>query len=575
MATAAAYSDDSPEPENVTGQGTIALAVCLFTLLALAYLWPVWSTTYLPHQDGPTHLYNVKLIRDLWSGENARLAEIYALSPWWMPTWFGHMLIYGLTGYVPYLTPQKILVSVYLLSVPISLAYASRALNGYIILPMIFGFAAASNYLLHMGFYSFCWSVPLAIGALGYWLRHYRTPTLSSAVILSIFGILLYYSHLVSLVATAIGLGLMTLSSLGTERHLFTLRGIASRICWPVLASLPAVGLTYTLLSSREALVLVDVNIQERLIALASLTTLVSLSPVEVFVALGFALFLAALFVGHLAQRLKPWPFQRSDIWFLLSIAWLALYLYAPDTPLESKGATEGGGFVAEQLQLFPIFGLVLWVTCQRAARFWRIVPAGICLALALLQADLRALSYKQADGPITEYVSTGSMIDKDRFVLPVHLQIARLTENRPASDHWLIADVAAEWAQRFVARPLDGPASPGFKFGWPFWHASGYLAIEHGVHTWRNYEANTGFHPLLYRPGANPYQEIGDIERATPDLALHTPNTPVDYVLLWSSSGNFSLAGGLYNNMQGFTRIGSSKPLGLARIYKRNPESN
>ena len=92
---------------------------------------------------------------------------------------------------------------------------------------------------------------------------------------------------------------------------------------------------------------------------------------------------------------------------------------------------------------------------------------------------------------------------------------------------------------------------------------------------TWRNYEANTGIHPLLYRPGANPYQEIGDIERATPDLALRTPNTPVDYVLLWSSSGNFSLAGGLYNNMQGFTRIGSSKPLGLARIYKRNPESN
>src|SRR5262249_20254070 len=78
------------------------------------------------------------------------------------------------------------------------------------------------------------------------------------------------------------------------------------------------------------------------------------------------------------------------------------------------------------------------------------------------------------------------------------------------------------------------------------FRHAGGYLAVERHLALLKNYEATTGYFPILYRPELNPYTHMGTDETAmgnglesvppSIDLVDYTRRTgqPVDYLLIW-----------------------------------------
>ncbi len=112
----------------------------LVGLVAVAHLLPIWAVEYLPHVDGPTHLYNVWLLREYWTGKWPALAELYRVNHWWVPTWFGHLVLHGLTAIFPYLTAQKLFVSAYLLALPFALVYASKGVGGGCVLPRFAAF---------------------------------------------------------------------------------------------------------------------------------------------------------------------------------------------------------------------------------------------------------------------------------------------------------------------------------------------------------------------------------------------------------------------------------------------------
>jgi len=56
---------------------------------------------------GPAHLYNVKLLGTSGPGRDPFVTKTFRVNEWWLPTWFGHLLLYGLAGFVSYLTAQK------------------------------------------------------------------------------------------------------------------------------------------------------------------------------------------------------------------------------------------------------------------------------------------------------------------------------------------------------------------------------------------------------------------------------------------------------------------------------------
>ena len=75
----------------------------------------------------------------------------------------------------------------------------------------ILAFPFVYNYLFHLGFYSFVYSLPIFFLFSGYWLRHATEPTIGRNVTIAALSLLLYFSHLVSLVGAYVELVLLTM----------------------------------------------------------------------------------------------------------------------------------------------------------------------------------------------------------------------------------------------------------------------------------------------------------------------------------------------------------------------------
>jgi hypothetical protein len=144
----------------------------VLTLASLANLAPVIWFGFLPTRDGPAHAFNADLIRSLWAGHVDAVAGLVRWNPSPVPNWLGHGFM-ALAGVVvgPFLAERFLLV-VIVLSWPLALRYAIRAVTSvetgveYLALPLVWGTH------LHWGFYNFLLGVSAYLFSAGYWFRH-------------------------------------------------------------------------------------------------------------------------------------------------------------------------------------------------------------------------------------------------------------------------------------------------------------------------------------------------------------------------------------------------------------------
>jgi len=547
--------------------------LALLAGIALISLWPVWAATYVPHQDGPAHLYNVKLLRDIWSGADPGAAQLYEVNDWWLPTWFGHLLVFWLSEVVSYFTAQKLVVSAYVLALPASLAYAGRALGGDAVLPAALGLVLASGHLLNLGFYMFCFSLPAAIVLAGYWARRARSPGPGSALVFAVLGILLYYTHIVTLVMAAIATLVITLAGLLADRRIATPRLVLARTGWPLLGWLPALALLAAFLLSRETVSVGAPEVIDRAVQLAALTAVVSLEYREFFVTGALSLLLGVLVAVLLIAGMRHPRFAPSDTWLLVALVWLAVYLVAPETELVSERGMQGGRFMVKRLQLFPVFAIVLWAAAQPLRGSARRAVIAMVAVLAAALAGMRLESYREAEAQIAEYVSAGALIEPGSSLLPLHMRSGG-AQDADASGYRDLQRLLESWASSLADRRQAGCGRPPIRFADPLRHASGYLALEHGARSLDNYEANVGYFPLVFRPGRNPYRELGNFELVPPRARFGDPRSGVDYVLVWRADADCPLTPELARELAGFEHVGSSRPRGLADLYRRSAAS-
>src|SRR5258708_25803532 len=83
----------------------------LYLALAIVSLAPIWSAHYLPTADGPSHVYNSWVLRELVLGHRGVVAERDAL--YWRPhpNWRGHVVLALLIPVFPPLIAKKMLAT--------------------------------------------------------------------------------------------------------------------------------------------------------------------------------------------------------------------------------------------------------------------------------------------------------------------------------------------------------------------------------------------------------------------------------------------------------------------------------
>src|SRR5439155_5623261 len=113
----------------------------------------------------------------------------------------------------------------------------------------VLAFPFVYNYLLHMGFYSFSYSLPMFFFVFGYWLKYREDFTLLRIAALSVLSLLLYFAHIISTIAAYLAITLMTIWLMALKifengrQFSFRSGGNSVRMLRPFYAFLPTVTL--------------------------------------------------------------------------------------------------------------------------------------------------------------------------------------------------------------------------------------------------------------------------------------------------------------------------------------------
>jgi hypothetical protein len=171
----------------------------LFLALLLAQAAPVWWWTYFPSQDGPSHLYNAAVAAEYASTPLYR--EFYTLQFSPGGNLLAPLIQAALTKFLPPLLAEKLLITFCLTLFVLGFRYLVQSFApGGEAVPL-FGFVLAGNWFLHMGFWNFCLSLPLAFFARGCFQRGGRKLVFTSLVLLTYFAHLLAWAVLAVCVA--------------------------------------------------------------------------------------------------------------------------------------------------------------------------------------------------------------------------------------------------------------------------------------------------------------------------------------------------------------------------------------
>jgi hypothetical protein len=533
----------------------------LLLALILAHLIPIWVFQYFPSQDGPTHIENANIIFDYFNPGRSILRDYYILNTHLEPTWLGHLVLAGLMYIVPIFIVEKIFLSGYIIFLPLSIRYALKGIrpdSGFLTFLM---FPFIYNYPLHMGFYSFSYSLFVFFFLVGYWMRNREQFTLPKTVNLALLSLLLYFCHIVSLVMAYVGITLLTVWLIlfdliqdkpGSRFDFQVLRkAFGGRVLPLILAFLPTV-IVVGMFLSRQGVEFPEVGIRRSfywlLKDLTQMESLVSFQREESFCSIGLGIVFVGLFLSLVVSKMRRRRPDRWDGLLVVVLGYLLIYLLAPN-------AISEGSFITDRLNLYPFFAFVLWFGVQP---YLRSVKRGIMLvAIVITTASLglHTLKYSELNNYLAEYLSGMDLIEPNRTLLSL------VFDSRGHAPDGRVLSLKVR----------------------PFLHASGCIAVRRHVVDFTNYEAGAfNCFPVLFRPNLNPYDHIGMKDRSIVweppqvDFLTYERRTggQVDYVLVWGireRQTNLEATKSIFQQLKkGYDLIYTSPRTGLMQLYKR-----
>lgn len=534
----------------------------LFLALVVIHLMPLWTYHHFPSQDGPAHLANAAILNEYHEPDRSTLREYYVLNDRFTPNWAGHLILAGLMALMAPSLAEKVFLSGYVILLPLAIRYAVTAIRQDSAFLALLGFPFVYNYALHMGFYSFSYSLAMFFFFSGYWLKHRERFGVRETVTLAALSLLLFFGHIVSTVAAALEIVLMTMWLMVPElarqlrRRRFSLRSLyAAPMLKPLCALVPTIVLFLLFLVQNRQRSYVSWEDKPppwtMVKDLLSLHSLVSYEQREVWVARAVAGLFVGIVVYLLLSRRVP---LRPAFWngfALLAVLYGLIYLIGPS-------AVGSGSYIHDRMSLYPFLTLIIWFAPQSYGPIARRAIRVLAIALAGVLLGIHSLKYGELNDYIAEYLSASPHIEPNTTLLPI-----AFSQRGDAPDR----------------RPLSSRINV-------FLNAAGYIAAERHTVDLSNYEASqTHFFPTVFRPSLNPTVFLGysPLDSASgewkglPTELLSFPQRTggrIDYVLLWGvreRDRERQIPKLIFRQLEeGYDLVTTSPQRGLMQLYRR-----
>ncbi len=500
----------------------------LLLILTGIHLIPLWSNTFFPTQDGPSHIYNAHLFLQLLDSDNWQVQQIFSLNIGWIPNSIAHIFfVIGLGLGIPVLIVEKIFVSLAIGLLPFSMSYVAGSFDKRAKLFSLIGFILAFHNLLHMGFYSFSISVPIALFTYGMWVRWHRELTTKRITLFLMMGMLCFLSHFSSFAVLIVMLTCSLVYSYteeitlwyknrnkeGQHKTLYTrLKQLFTQSV--ILCSLFAPGLVYQLMSkTTNSGHFKGFNwLWHKLFDDALFLTY---THDHSLIAHWFwYLFILCLTIHLILRVVKRKAFERRDI-IILSLFFLT-YIYF-DLPAQSNG----GGWVNHRLLIFVI--IFIWLCLDRFPKFIQSAIACLILFISFQQLILFERDYKLLQHDLREFTDIAKYIEPHSII--------KVDRNRGNSS--------------------KGIPHHTLRVG-PLLHAPCYAGLAIDAAYSENYEANHRYFWVNWknRPHSN----------------------PADYIVVWNNRGvSSSIASKYRNSYEEVMRRKHVKLLKLKKVFHQS----
>ena len=471
-------------------------------VLMVIHLLPVWGFKYFPTQDGASHIYNAYVLKEYHNHENYRLREVYKLNPTLFPNWTSHALLALLLYIFPPLVCEKIVLTLCISLLPLSLFYFLNGIAKKNIVFGLVGFLYAYNYLLHMGFYNFVLSMSLFFFTFGYWWRVKDNLRVTNMVVLYILLLATYFTHYHSYALLIMSLTFFALYG--------SVYDILQKVWGYKETSQPPMDrFRVSIVKFKPTLIFLIGLIPAYIILFSyyfyltnthgsdgnhkgfewlndyffSMKSLVSFRDDHVLIGRVLLVLFAVAFVLTIISRIRQYyQFHESEEWketgerlwtrvvtqmdgFLIMAVFItAMYFIAP-------WSGYSGGWINDRFHLY-IFLVLLPFFAINLHRHINYAVAGIIIALSLWHLGYNVHTYTLLNRDITNALSLDGMDEKDTILM-----------SEPG-----------EWG--------GFSDSLGFepKYVEPFGHIECLLAVKKGIAYLDNYEANTDHFPLQYK---------------------------------------------------------------------------
>ena len=470
----------------------------LFFSCTVVACFQFWSLPFFYTLDGPAHIYNAKLIAELWQEPNSPLYQVFNFNPTFVPNWIGHLILIFLNVFYTPEDSNAILLSLCLIGIPFSFRLLVSKISpenqsiSWLTIPI------SQNTLMYLGFFNFQIGITILLLTLSQLYQFYQNPKFSWIKILLFFllFLLLYLSHLfVLFIALGIGISLplyQIIIKANINHKIVLKKALAiSLVALPFflltlsyfLNNSPSLTKTYlspsTLNSYIENFVILDSYIPEQ-------ESIFNYKVKAIF----YILFIIVIYqkISSIIKNAKL-SFNIDDFWLFLAISFLTLYYILPD----SDGKA---GYISFRLIIFLLLFFLIWASTRKIENWFK-----ICIGLVIF------------------FVQT----DRNNYVFKIQTQLNEFTYEAKIVSSFI--------PKNSVVLPLN------FTSNWLLSHQSNCLALSKNLLILENYECSTGYFPITFSPSI-PNYSLGDIPASSiPSCGISSNNnarfSPIDYVFI------------------------------------------
>lgn len=534
---------------NSTNSGAGREGLLFYAAVGLLLL-PIWWFAVFPTQDGPAHLYNADLIRQLLGNANSWFSGWVSLNPRPDPTWPPHLFLAALLAIFPVDFAEKLFQSLCIASLPLAARFALHGREPGSEKWAWLAFPMAYNFPFHLGFYSFSLGLSCSILMLGYWLRHDGQWGPRTIAVQASLALAAYFSHIFAMLAFGVAMLPMALTVLWRVWRAEGLPGVLKGRLVPwAIAFAPALLLAaeFMLARTQEAY---PIDFEWRFKALAQFSALQSYSDIERFPAIAVV---ASLFVLSSMAVVGAIRDKHAT-----AIAWagamgllFVMAMLMPESRMISENGMKGGAYLVPRIGVvFYLSSLFLIASQLGRPRFGKLL---VLMAAVLTVAGfaVRWPIYVEIEHQLSEYDAAGQFVNGGDVVIALNIQQGSFLSER-----------------RNVTAYAD-----------PTLHEVDRIAAKRGAFTFNNYQGNMGYFPLLFKAEANPLLYLGSLEAEPPEVDVpgfeRALGRPVDVILVWMAESLFFNAEPQIRAIEGagFRRVYVSEPQSRMWVYRRPPK--